>query len=198
MSKLIVCLGYRLEPDGSMSPILENRLKDTARLCEENMNPTLLLVGGFSYHKAEKFNFSESALMKEFLENNFAKEIEGIKITTEEHTTSTVEQICYLKKFIKQEKFNHSDLTIVSSRFFGGRVKLYVEYIFGANSDIIFIESDIPADLEIKFQEIEKTKLEEVQNWFKGHTKGDDERILREQEEFQNKVKNREIKQPLS
>ena len=198
MSKLIVCLGYRLEPDGSISPILKNRLEDTARLCKENINSTLLLMGGFSYHEAEKFKFSESALMNEFLEKNFAKEIEGIKIITEENTTSTVEQICYLKKFMQQEQLNFYDLIVVSSRFFGDRVKLYVEYIFGTNAEIKFIESDVPSDLKKRFKEIEKFKIQVAQDWLKGHIKGDDVTILKEQQKFQMKVKMGEIKQPSS
>ena len=191
-------MGYHLQPDGSISPILENRLKDTARLCEENKNSTLLLMGALSYHGPVKFSVSEASLMKEFFEKNFTKEIKYTKITIEENTTSTVEQLCYLKKFSKQEKLNYSDLIIVSSKFFGDRVKLYVEYIFGTNSDIVFIESDIPIDLEDRFREIEKTKLQEVQDWFKGHEKGDDVTILKEQEVFQAKVKKGEIKRPIS
>jgi hypothetical protein len=198
MSKLIVCLGYHLQFDDSMSPILENRLKDTARLCEENKNSSLLLMGGFSYHELEKFKFSEAALMKEFLEKNFIEKIKNTKIIIEENTTSTVEQLCYLKKFIKQEQLDYSDLMIVSSKFFVDRVKLYVEYIFGINSGIAFIESDIPVDLEDRFRKIEEIKRQEVEDWFKGHQKGDDVTILKEQEVFQAKVKKGEIKRPIS
>ena len=198
MSKLIVCLGYHLEPDGSISSILENRLKDTADLCNKNKNSILLLMGGFSYRGLEKFKFSEASLMKGFLEKNFNQQIKDINIITEENTTSTVEQLCYLKDFIKEKEINDSDLIIVSSEFFGNRVKLYAEYIFGIVNGIVFIESQIPKEFLPKFQEVEAVKLTEAQNWLKNHTKGDDTKILKEQKEFQSKVKKGEIVQQVS
>jgi len=157
-----------------------------------------LLMGALSYHDLKNFKDSEASLMKEFLENNFNKKIKNIKIIKEEKTTSTVEQLCYLKKFIKKEKYKHTDLIIVSSEFFGNRVKLYVEYILGTKKGITFIESSIPSNLASRFKKVEKGKLVRIKNWFKNHKKGDDKSILKEQKEFQNKVKKGEIVQPVS
>jgi hypothetical protein len=127
MSKLIVCLGYHLEPDNSISLVLENRLKDTAEICSKNGNSALLLMGSSPYGDSGENKISESSVMKEYLTNNFGEKLQGIKIITEETTTSTVEQICYLKKYMEREKINLSDLVIISSKFFSERVKLYVE-----------------------------------------------------------------------
>jgi len=198
MSKLIVCLGYRLEPDNSINPILKNRLKDTADICAKHKNSTLLLMGAFVYKNARKNTKSEAFVMKKYLQENFTQKIKDIKIITEENTTSTVEQICYLKKIIKKNKFKYSDLIIVSSKFFGNRVKLYVEYIFGTKKGVNFVESAIPKNLEIRFKKIETFKLKQIQDWLKDHKKGDDKRILREQKIFQNKILKGKIKQPLS
>jgi hypothetical protein len=136
--------------------------------------------------------------MKAFLEKKFGQKIKNIKVLIEDKTTSTVEQLCYLKKFIKKEKIKHSNLIIVSSKFFGDRVKLYVEYIFGTKEGVVFIESAIPKNLSVRFKKVETYKLKEVQTWFKGHKKGDDETILKEQEIFQIKVKKGEIKRSIS
>ena len=198
MSKLIVCFGYRLEPDNSINPILKNRLRDTANICAKNKNSTLLLMGAFVYKNVRKNTKSEAFVMKKYLQENFPQKIKDTKILTEEKTTSTVEQICYLKKFIKKNKFRYSDLIIVSSKYFGNRVKLYAEYIFGTKKGVIFVESAIPKNLEIRFKKIETFKLKQMQGWLKGHKKGDDKRILKEQKNFQNKILKGEIKQPLS
>jgi hypothetical protein len=155
-------------------------------------------MGGSFYKNIEKQKISEALVMKRYLEKNFKKQLKNTKIITEEKTTSTVEQICFLKKLIKKEKFLYSDVVIVSSKFFGNRVKLYTEYILGTNKGIIFLESKIPKNLEARFKKVEEGKLKVVQNWFKKHKKGDDKKILKEQKIFQRKVKEGKINQPVS
>ena len=102
MSKLIACLGYHLQLDNSIHSVLENRLKDAAELCAKNPNSTLLLMGSSLY--GDRRQVSEASVMKNYLEENFGKEIKGTKIITEEITLSAVEQLCYLKKFMEREK----------------------------------------------------------------------------------------------
>lgn len=196
MPKLIVCLGYHLASDNSVSSVLKNRLLDTMKLCRDNKNSTLLLMGFSPYGNLRKDKISEASAMKKYLEENFNRELGDTKVITEETTTSTVEQLCYLKEFIEKQKLNLSDLVIVSSEFFGDRVKLYVEYIFGTNRDIIFIESLIPPETADEFKKTEEQKLKEVITWLGKHKKGDDQAILKEQKDYQNKVVKGEIKQP--
>ena len=104
MSKLIVCLGYHLESDNSVSLVLKNRLFDAVNLCKKNKNSTLLLMGLSSYGDLRNDRISEASAMKKYLEENFNEELGNTKIITEETTASTVEQLCYLKEFIKKEK----------------------------------------------------------------------------------------------
>lgn len=196
MSKLIVCLGYHLPQDNSIPVILENRLKNVARLCIENPDSTLLLMGSSPYGESGKNKASEASVMKEYLEINFEKNLTYVKIITEETTTSTVEQLCYLKSFLQAQKLNSSDLFIVSSEFFSERVKLYAEYIFGIIDGIIFIESAVPPEARERFKELENEKIKEGIKWLAHIKKGDDATILREQQEFQRKVVVGEIKQP--
>lgn len=127
MPKLIMCLGYHLEPDNSVHPVLKNRLLDAANFCKSNKNSTLLLMGSSPYGDLRKDKISEASAMKKYLEENFSEELGGTKIITKETTASTVEQLCYLKEFIAKEKLNISDLVVVSSEFFSDRVKLYAE-----------------------------------------------------------------------
>ena len=196
MPKLIVCLGNRLNPHNSLSPVLINRLLDAVNLCRKNVNPVLLLMGSFPYGDLRKDKISEASAMKRYLEENFKEELKETKIITEETTQSTVEQLCYLKKFIQKEGFNFSDLIIISSEFFSDRVKLYTEYIFGTIDGIIFINSIVPMDMLGKFREAEEFKIKEGQDWLKGQRKGDDETILIEQKKFQDGVIKGEIPQP--
>ncbi|KKQ03878.1 MAG: hypothetical protein US12_C0013G0016 [Parcubacteria group bacterium GW2011_GWA2_36_24] len=196
MSKLIVCLGYHLQLDNSIHPVLKNRLADTANLCSKYKDSMLLLMGSSLYGNLKENKISEASAMKEYLEKNFSAELKNTKIITEETTTSTIEQLCYLKEFIKKGKSNLSDIIIVTSEFFSERVKLYAEYVFGTIDGIIFIDSLVPTEIKEKFKKAEEFKLKEGIHWLEGHKKGDDEGILKEQKEFQSEVIKGEIKQP--
>lgn len=198
MSKLIVCLGYNLLSDNSISPILENRLKDALKMCMENGDPTLLLMGGSSYHGSAEYTVSQARAMKEFLEQNFSEKIKDIKVEIEEVTSSTVEQLCYLKEFIKLRRFSPADVVIISSEFFNERVKLYTEYVLGTIEGIVFFGSVVPGEAKEKFKFTETEKLEQAQNWLKDHEKGDDKTILEEQRIFQAQVIRGEIYRKLS
>jgi len=196
MSKLIVCLGYRLEPNDSISPVLINRLLDVVSQYNDNEDFTLLLMGSSLYGDSRKEKISEASVMEKYLRDNFKEKLKGAKMIIEETTASTVEQLCYLKEFIEKEKLDFSNLVIVSSEFFGDRVRLYAEYVFGTIDGIIFIDSIVPAEIREKFQKAEEFKLKEGKKWLMRHEKGNSRRILKEQIEFQNKVIGGETKQP--
>lgn len=194
MSKTIVCLGYHLNPDGSPHHILQNRLKDTVIEITKNPHSTLMLMGGSLYRETDSIKISEAETMKKYLENNFSGSLKNIKILTEENSTSTIEQLFFLKENVP----NILDLTIVSSEFFGNRVKLYAEYIFGTTDGVTFIESRLPEDVKEKFKEVETDKLKKAVEWLKNNKKGDSEKILEEQRAFQNKIKKGKVSHPIS
>ena len=196
MSKLIVCLGYRLGLDNSVPRVLKNRLLDAVNFCKNNNNSILLLMGSSPYGDLRKDKISEASAMKKYLQENFSEKLGGTKIITEETTVSAMEQLCYLKEFIEKEKFNLSDLVIVSSEFFSDRIKLYLEYVFGSIDGIVFIDSLVPVEIKEEFKKAEEYKLSEGIKWLNGHKKGDHQTILKKQREFQNKVIKGEIKQP--
>lgn len=198
MAKLITCLGYNLQSDNSVHPILVNRLKDTVEQCRKNKNSILLLMGSSPFQNSENSVVSEASAMKKYLLSNFNNLPKDIKILTEETTTSTVEQLCYLKKFVETKKLNYPDIIIISSEFFGDRVKLYVEYVFGTTQGIIFVESSIPKDSIAEFKKIEEVKIQQAKTWLKDYKKGDDKTILAEQKVFQNKVIKGKIKYLIS
>ncbi len=194
MSKLIVCLGYRLKTDGSISPILENRIKDAVKICVGNENSILLLMGSSPYGNLIKTSVSEASVMNDYIKKNFSEEIKGVKIQIEGNTASAVEQLCYLKKFIEENKLNYSDVTIVSSEFFNERIKLFAEYILGTSKGVNFIGSAVPQDLTEKFKEDEESKFKDAKIWLENnYTKGDHEKILADHKAFQQKVINKEI-----
>ena len=194
MSKIIACLGYHLNPDGSINPILQNRLNDSVAEITKNPNSILMLMGSSMYREKNPVRTSEAGVMKKYLETNFGGNLKDIKILTEENSTNAVEQLC----FLKQEVQNISDLTIVSSEFFGDRVKLYAEYIFGTANGITFIESKLPHDIKEKFKEVETDKFTKAVEWLKNHKKGDFEAILKEQKAFQDKVTEGKVNHPIS
>jgi hypothetical protein len=194
MQKIIACLGYRLNPDGSINPILQNRLNDSVIESTENPNSILILMGSSMYREKDSAKISEAEAMKKYLEKNFSESLKDVKILTEQNSTSAVEQICFLKENIQDA----SSLVIISSEFFGDRVKLYVEYIFGTTNGITFIESKLPDTIKEKFKEIEAGKLTKAIEWLKNHTKGDFETILKEQKAFQDKVNEGMFKHPIS
>jgi DUF218 domain len=200
MPKLIACLGYDLRTDGSIQLTLINRLNDVARLCKEYKHSTVVLLGGSSYRNTDNGLPSQAFVMKEYLQNNYKKELADIEILTEENSTSTVEQLCHLKERIVSEKPNlsYESLVIVSSEFFNERVKLYAEYIFGDTKGVLFVGSPVPPNLRDNFQTIEKDKLSKAQEWLKRYQKGDSAQILMDQRNFQAKVINDKIDHPIS
>src|ERR1035437_4403254 len=194
MSKIIACLGYHLNLDGSINPILQNRLNDSINEITKNPNSILMLMGSSTYREKDSTKTSEAEVMKKYLKNNFSKNLNKVKILKEENSTSAVEQLF----FLKQKVSNISDLIIISSEFFGSRIKLYAEYIFGTINGIIFIESKVPQNIRQKFQEIESEKFSKAIEWLKNHKKGDSETILKEQKAFQDKVKEGKVIHPIS
>lgn len=200
MSKLIACLGYSLKEDNSVHPILENRLHDSIDVCVNNPNSALILMGGAYYKDTKERRITQASAMKKFLDENFNQELENTKIIVEGNTTSTIEQLCYLRRLIdsKQALFNYSDLVIIASKFFINRVKLYSEYIFNTNEGIIFVGSDVPQDISEQFKNTEEKKFIEAQIWLKNYQKGDFEKILIQQKSFQDMVQKGQINQPTS
>src|SRR6185369_14193609 len=108
MHKLIVCLGYDLEADGSIPPLLGNRLIDSVDLCRKTPGATLLLMGNISYRDAGLGLPTQAAVMREYLGRNFRKELKQSNILTEDETTSSVSQIVYLKELVDAGKFSLS------------------------------------------------------------------------------------------
>ncbi len=185
MAKIIVCLGYHLNSDGSIHPILKNRLKDSVAEIAKNPDSILMLMGSSLYSETDSIKIPEAKAMQKYLENNFSSSLKNTKIITEENSASTIEQLCFLKENIP----NIADLIIISSEFFGNRVRLYAEYIFDVTDGITFIESKLPDDIREKFKEIEANKLAKAIAWLKNHQKGDFQKILEEQKAFQDKVR---------
>ncbi len=85
MKKLIVCLGYDLKRDGSISSLLKNRIIDSVNLCRKNPNSTLILMGGFSYRDTRKKSLSQAATMRQYIEKSFDDIVKNTKILIEEN-----------------------------------------------------------------------------------------------------------------
>lgn len=200
MKELIVCLGYSLRKNGSLPKILENRLIDCAKLCSRKPRSTLLLMGSHYYSNVNTNLPSQASAMKKYLMGKYVNELRSIKVIIEEETASSVEQICYLKKLLTKDESElsreNTKITIVSSEFFNDRVKLYVKYIFGSIKSFAFIPSEVPENMRENFRKVELEKYKKARKWLSGHIKGDSKSILKEQKEFQKKIREGKVNYP--
>lgn len=188
MKNLVVCLGYDLNLDGSISQVLENRLAHSVALCRKTSGSTLLLMGAKNF-RDETDLMTQSAAMKGYLMEKYPDILSNTQIVTEETTTSTVEQLAYLREYIGTSKVGSDiEITVVASEIFLERVKLYVEYIFGTNQGFKFLGSKIPNDIRENFERVEIEKLKKAKAWLMNHKKGEYKKIVEEQMAFQQKI----------
>ncbi len=202
MKKLIICLGHRLRKNGSIPKILKNRLVLCADLCSKNPGSILLLMGSYFYQDMDTNLPTEASVMKGYLLEEHGNMLKNTQIITEEKTTSSVEQLCYLRELLDSNTLGLSredlNIIIVSSEFFSNRIKLYIEYIFGTTKGLTLISSKVPKEIRDSFKRAELGKYRKALEWLKRHIKGDYKTILKEQQEFQKKVTEGKIHHPVS
>lgn len=188
-TKIVACLGYRLGPGGQMDTILKNRLNAVVDLVEKNPDSIVILMGRSTFLQSGEA--SEANAMEGYLMDNFSDRLRGVQIIKEEKTTSAVEQICVLRGLTRTEsaKYKDADLTIVSSEVFSNRIKMYVEYIFGSAEKVNFVASPVPSESREDFLAIEQKKLLETKEWLSKKVKGDYRSILKDQKDFEEKLK---------
>jgi hypothetical protein len=121
--------------------------------------------------------------MNAYLKKEYPQIVRSTKIVLEEKTTSTVEQICHLRKYLRSPR-----MIIVASDHFSDRVRLYVKYVFGRTKGITIVSSEVPKNIEKKLAALEAEKLKKTKQWLRRHEKGDWRAILREQKVFQSDI----------
>ena len=129
--------------------------------------------------------------MSDYVQKQYPWVAAQVKIVLEEKTTSTVEQICFLRKYGGSRR-----IIIVASEYFSRRVRWYVKYILQKTADIQIISSKVPRGLEKKLAMLEAEKFQKTKSWLRRHKKGDWRAILREQGEFQEDVKRGKLAAP--
>ncbi|WP_419240396.1 ElyC/SanA/YdcF family protein [Photobacterium leiognathi] len=101
----IVTLGYALNPDGSMHPILVERLETTLAMAKANPDALIVLTGGVPMnHK------TEGKLMADWL---IEKGISKDRIIEENYATSTVDNALFSSYALARHHIKHA--TIISS-----------------------------------------------------------------------------------
>ncbi|WP_305422560.1 IS30 family transposase [Photobacterium leiognathi] len=101
----IVTLGYALNPDGSMHPILVERLETTLAMAKANPDALIVLTGGVPMnHK------TEGKLMADWL---IEKGINKNRIIEENYATSTVDNALFSSYALARHHIKHA--TIISS-----------------------------------------------------------------------------------
>ncbi|GLO63071.1 transporter [Vibrio sp. MACH09] len=101
----IVTLGYALNPDGSMHPILEERLQTTLKMANANPDALIVLTGG-----VPKNHKTEGKLMADWLIKNGVKKE---RIIDENYATSTVGNALFSSYILARHNIKHA--TIISS-----------------------------------------------------------------------------------
>ncbi|PSV22131.1 transporter [Photobacterium leiognathi subsp. mandapamensis] len=101
----IITLGYALNPDGSMHPILVERLETTLAMAKANPDALIVLTGGVPMnHK------TEGKLMADWL---IEKGISKDRIIEENYATSTVDNALFSSYALARHHIKHA--TIISS-----------------------------------------------------------------------------------
>ncbi len=195
MNNLIACLSFNPNNNDAILPILESRLQEVIKLCREQPEAELVLMGGATFRAESTGDLSLA--MKQYLETQAPDVLDHRKVHLTNEGTSTVRELSMLREMTNQET-ERPKVTIVASEFFVDRVKLYTEYIFGDLNRIEFVASRVPDEGREGLQEIEETKFVKGQEWLAEHEKGDYQRILREQEIFEGQVRRGEIEHPVS
>ncbi|ACH63373.1 transporter [Aliivibrio fischeri MJ11] len=101
----IITLGYALNPDGSMNPILIDRLNATLDMAKKNPNSYIVVTGG-----VPKNHKTEGKLMADWLVKNG---IDASRIIEDNYARSTVENALYSSYALARHNIDHA--TIISS-----------------------------------------------------------------------------------
>ncbi len=109
----LVVLGAAVWKGNIPSPIYEGRLNKTAELLAHGYSDKIILTGSNA-----PFELSEALVGKIYLQK---KGIDSSKIETEEKTTSTIDQIHFIKRELI-EKRNYKKILIISDAFHLPRV----------------------------------------------------------------------------
>ncbi|MGF1906162.1 ElyC/SanA/YdcF family protein [Aliivibrio salmonicida] len=101
----IITLGYALNPDGSINPILIDRLNATLDMAKKNPDSYIVVTGG-----VPKNHKTEGKLMADWLVKNG---IDSSRIIEDNYARSTVENALYGSYALARHKIDHA--TIISS-----------------------------------------------------------------------------------
>ena len=190
MKKLIACLGYNLNPDGSIPPILQNRLNDSIKLAQDAPGSELLLMGAQSYQDNTTLS-SQASAMFDYV-TCATSDIDVTRIRKEERSTSALQQVFALRDYMSRY-----ELTVVASEYYIDRIRFFAAYLLGQEAIIHFVGSAIPQDQREAFREAEGLKLETARRWLAKHQEaGDHEAIIAEEQAFQDFAKAQLAQQP--
>lgn len=130
--RVIVVLGQQLNPDGSMTKILEDRVETAASLYQrilaaENVSVPIIVAGGV----VEKIALTESQLMKEALVGAYG--VDASRVFIENQSTTTVENALYVKEMLEQGTIGAfpKEILLITSEFHMARAKFLFEQRFG-------------------------------------------------------------------
>ena len=116
--RAIVTLGYALNPDGSMHPILEGRLETTLKLAKEDPDALIILTGGVPQNRK-----TEGRLMADWL---VAKGLARERLIEENYATSTVDNALFSAFALARHGITHAVLISSASHVRRGQTLLEI------------------------------------------------------------------------
>lgn len=126
----IITLGYALNPDGSMNPILIDRLNATLAMAKKNPSSYIIVTGG-----VPKNHKTEGKLMADWL---VEKGIDPSRIIEENYARSTVENALYGSYALARHNIEHATIISSASHVRRGQTLFEVASWQTGPKDIIF------------------------------------------------------------
>jgi hypothetical protein len=142
--RIIQVLGYSLNKNNTVSPILEQRLLSAKNLVEENTKETNYLIivsGGNPPNEPEK---NQAKKMKQWL---VKRNIPRKKIIEEGESLNTVEQLLYLHDYCKANQGVNEVIIIGTEGGFKERIELLSKFTIPENIKIAVIGASLPQEI---------------------------------------------------
>lgn len=143
---LILVLGYTLNDDGSVSPVLEGRLKKVKEIMDNCDDSRIILTGA----KEESKEISQAASMQAWIQEIVP--YSHITVTLEEQAINTIEQLLHLYIHLQTNKYDEVHI-IGSEGGFGERIRTIWEFM-DTNIPIVVEEAKLPENLSKEDKEV--------------------------------------------
>lgn len=178
---VILVLGRGINKNGFLPDGAKKLVRKAVELYREGLYSYIIFSGKSSYKSKTIYPKTEAEAMAEYA---ISLGIGRDSILTENKSTATVFNLCYVKKEILEPR-NFKKIIIVTIFPHNERVSYNSEMVLGPGYQFDIALADSPYDLndEAKAKEIEKNKMQEAKKMFAEIMPGDDKVICKKANE---------------